>query len=310
MLDERRFTRSLARFFGTERDVIVGIGDDAAVVRNRGRAQVLCCDPVVEHVHFTTGTAAVRIGRKAVNRNLADLAAMGAEADWLLVSLLLPRGFPARRRTQLLRGIRSAAAAAGARVVGGDVATTSGPLVVTVTAIGHVEARVMERSGARAGDTLHTSGPLGGSLAGHHLDFEPPLAIGRWLAAQPAVHAAIDVSDGLLLDLATMLRASGGLGAELDADAIPISRAAHRRARGSAKRALLAALGDGEDHVLLWSQAARALPQSGPLSAVARRPIGRVLARSGLWLRSGAQRVSLPELGYRHELASKTVPAR
>lgn len=310
MVDERAFTASLARFFGSERDVLVGIGDDAAVVRNRGRAQVLCCDPVVEHVHFTADTAAVRIGRKAVNRNLADLAAMGAEADWLLVSLLLPRRFPAARRTGLLRGIRAAAAAAGARVVGGDVATTAGPLVVTVTAVGHLRGRALLRSGARAGDTLHTSGALGGSLAGHHLDFEPPLAIGRWLATQRPVHAAMDVSDGLLLDLATMLRHSGGLGAELDAEAIPITRAAVRRARGNAERALWAALGDGEDHVLLWSQAAgRQLARGGPLAASARRPIGRVLAKPGLWLRQGAQRIRLPELGYRHEL-DRAAPAR
>ena len=311
MVDERAFTAQLARFFGSERDVLVGIGDDAAVVRNRGRAQVLCCDPVVEHVHFTSRTAAVRIGKKAVNRNLADLAAMGAVPDWLLVSLLLPRGFSAARRSQLLRGIRAAATAAGARVIGGDVAVTPGPLVVTITAIGHLQGRALRRDAARVGDSLHVSGPLGGSLAGHHLDFEPPLAIGRWLARERSVHAAMDVSDGLLLDLATLLRASGGLGAELDAEAIPIAPAARRRARGDAQQALRAALGDGEDHVLLWTQAAGTrLRSGGPLSAKARQPIGRVLAQPGLWLRRGAQRVRVPELGYRHEFTSAAAPAR
>jgi thiamine-monophosphate kinase len=225
-VDERDFTAGLARFFGRGKGVRVGIGDDAAVVRNHGAESVLCCDPVVEGVHFTKSTAAHLVGRKAVNRNLSDLAAMGAVADWLLVSLVLPRGYAGRRRTQLLSGIRAAARAGGCRVVGGDVATHAGPLVVTVTAVGHATGRVLTRGGACAGDTLHVTGPLGGSLAGHHLRFRPALREGAWLAAQSPVHAAMDVSDGLLLDLATLLRASGGLGAEIEASALPVRAAA------------------------------------------------------------------------------------
>ena len=80
-MDERTFTAGLARFFGGHRDVLVGIGDDAAVLAHRGRASVLCCDPVVEGVHFTADTDPALVGRKVVNRNLADLAAMGAVAD-------------------------------------------------------------------------------------------------------------------------------------------------------------------------------------------------------------------------------------
>ena len=310
-MDERTFTRGLARFFGGHRDLLVGIGDDAAVVAPRGRAAVLCCDPVVEGVHFQRTAAPTLVGRKAVNRNLADLAAMGATADWLLLSLVLPRGFPAAKRQALLRGVRAAARAGGAVVVGGDVATSPGPLVVTVTAIGHLTGRALTRDGAKVGDTLHVSGPLGGSLAGHHLRFRPPLALGQWLARQRAVHAAMDVSDGLLLDLATLLTASGGLGAELFADAIPVSAAAKRAAGGDPDRALRAALGDGEDHELLWTQAPRALPAGGPLPARFRRPIGRVLAEPGLWLVHGdGRRTPLAPLGYRHELAARRRPAR
>src|SRR5262249_37197501 len=148
--------------------------------------------------------------RKAVNRNLADLAAMGAIADWLLVSLVLPPRLSPAGRRRLLVGIRAAAAAGGCAVVGGDVASSRGPLTVTVTGVGHCRGRVLRRSGARAGDATHVTGPLGGPAAGHHLRFTPPLAEGAWLAraAVPAT-AAIDVSDGLLLDLWTLLRASG-----------------------------------------------------------------------------------------------------
>jgi thiamine-monophosphate kinase len=304
--DERKFTAGLARFFGGGRSLVVGIGDDAAVVRNPAANSVLCCDPVVEGVHFTRTTPLRLVGRKVVNRNLADLAAMGAVPDWLLLSLVLPRWCGARQRRELLLGVRAAARAGGARVVGGDVAATSGPLVATITAVGHLHGRALTRSAARAGDTLHVSGPLGGSSLGHHLRFRPPLAEGQWLAAQRAVHAAMDVSDGFLLDLQTLLLASGGLGAEIDANAVPIARAARRLARGDAERALRHALGDGEDHVLLWTQRRGAvLPAGGPLAATARRPIGRVTLRPGLFLRHDGRRVPVPALGYRHELADR-----
>jgi thiamine-monophosphate kinase len=311
VVDERAFTARLARFFGGERGVVVGIGDDAAVVANRGRESVLCCDPVVAGVHFTNDAPLAWVGRKAVNRNLADLAAMGAWPDWLLVSLVLPRGFAARDRRALLAGVRAAARAGGARVVGGDVATANGPLTVTVTAIGHLRTRPLRRDAARAGDTIHVSGPLGGAADGHHLRFVPPLREGQWLARQRAVHAAMDVSDGFLLDLATLLRASGGLGAEIDAAAVPIRAAARRRAAGDDAAALRAALGDGEDHVLLWTQAAGDLPRGGPLAARARRPLGRVVDAPGLWLCRDGRRTRVPALGYRHDLgAHRPLPAR
>lgn len=298
MAGERAFTAGLARFFGSADGVRVGIGDDAAVVRSRGRDLVVCCDPVVGGVHFDAGTPPALVGRKAVNRNLADLAAMGAVPDWLVVSLVLPRAFAAAARTALLRGIRAAARRGGCTVVGGDVATGRGPLVVTVTAIGHLAAKApLLRSAARPGDAIHVSGPLGGSRAGRHLRFAPPLAVGVWLAHQRGVGAAIDVSDGLLLDLATVLLASGGLGAELDAAAIPIHAAARRRS-GDAQAALRAALGDGEDHELLWTwRPGRRLPPGGPLTARARRPIGRVVATPGLWL--------VDPTGTRHRLAPR-----
>jgi thiamine-monophosphate kinase len=308
---ERAFTARLAAFFGTAPGVVVGIGDDAAVVANRGRRGVLCCDPVVEGVHFTRATPLALVGRKAVNRNLADLAAMGASPDWLLVSLVLPPWCGARERRALLGGLRAAARAGGAAVVGGDVATSPGPLVVTVTAVGHLRGRALRRSGARPGDTIHVSGPLGGSRAGHHLRFRPPLAEGVWLARQRAVHAAMDVSDGFLLDLATLLEASGGLGAELDAAAVPVSAAARRNAHGDAAAALAAAFGDGEDHVLLWTQRAGAtLPAGGPLAPRARRPVGRVVRTPGLWSCRDGRRTRLHALGYQHDLADHGRAAR
>jgi thiamine-monophosphate kinase len=302
VVEERAFTQGLARFFGTARGLQIGIGDDAAVVQNRGTNSVLCCDPVVQGVHFTAMDAPHDVGRKAVNRTLSDLAAMGAVADWLLVSLVLPRGFAARRRHALLAGIRSAARQAKCTVVGGDVATGRGPLVVTVTAVGHLPGRALQRSGARVGDTLHVTGPLGGSRTGHHLRFRPALREGVWLARQRDVHAAIDVSDGLLLDLQTMLEASGGLGAEIDGRALPISAAARGLAAADSRSALQHALADGEDHVLLWTQSPKALAAGGPLTARARCPIGRVLRRPGLWIVDDGGRKRVQPDGFQHAL--------
>lgn len=314
MAGERARTDALARFFDADERVLVGIGDDAAVVRVRGREAVLCCDPVIAGVHFDDDTPLELVGRKVVNRNLSDLAAMGAVPDWLLVSVIAPRGFGNDALRRLLGGVRTAARRGGAQVVGGDLARADGPLVVTVSAHGHLEGRALRRTGARAGDTLHVTGPLGGSRLGHHLRFTPALCEGRWLARQRHVHAAIDVSDGLLLDLHTLLAASSAagaadgtadsgprLGAELDAAAVPVRAAARQLAGGDPERALRHAFEDGEDHVLLWTQAERALAADGPLTARARRPIGRVVDRPGLWLVRDGRRERLAVVGFEHE---------
>ena len=302
---ERAYTAGLARFFASGAGVAVPIGDDAAVVRNRGRESVLCVDPVVEGVHFTAADDPALVGRKVVNRNLSDLAAMGAVPDWLLVSLLLPHGTKAARRDALMRGIRAAARAGGAAVVGGDVSATRGPLVVTVAAVGHLAGRALERRAARAGDTIHVTGALGGSRLGSHLRFRPHLAEGRWLATRvPGIGAAMDVSDGLLLDLATLLEASGGLGAELDARTVPVSAAARRLAHGNPARALRHALCDGEDHVLLFTlRRGRTLPAGGPLRRTAREPIGTVTREPGLWLRHpDGSSTPLAPTGWQHDV--------
>jgi len=253
----------------------------------------LTCDPVVEGVHFTADAPAPAVGRKAVARNLSDLAAMGAVPDYLLVSLLVPDGCPPARRRGVLAGIRSAARAARCTVVGGDLGRTPGPLTVTVTAIGHLDGGVLLRTGARVGDRLHVTGPLGGASLGRHLRIRARLAEGRWLARQAGVGAALDVSDGLLLDLATLLEASGVPGAILEAGAVPIHADARRLARTTGRTPLAHALADGEDHELLFTvRAGTRLPAGGPLAAVARRTIGELASRRGLWLRTADGRLA------------------
>jgi thiamine-monophosphate kinase len=301
---ERELTRRLQKWFPAPKDALVAIGDDAAICKNRGADSVLCVDPVVEGEHYEPGEDLFLVGQKAVNRNLSDLAAMGAAPDYLLVSLLLPRTLAASRLQRLLLGIRSAARKGKCFVVGGDVSATRGPLVATVTAVGHVLDRPLLRSGARPGDTLHVTGPLGGSIAGHHLRFRPALAEGAWLGrrATPCT-SCMDISDGLLLDLATLLRESGGLGAEIDAASVPISAAAMRLAKGDRSAALQRALGDGEDHELLFTVArGKALPRGGPLTLRARRPIGKVVREAGLWICEDGKRRPVEPRGHQHAI--------
>jgi thiamine-monophosphate kinase len=166
--------------------------------------------------------------------------------------------------------------------------------------------KCVHRSGSKPGDALFVTGQLGGSLAGHHLDFEPRLTEARWLADNFSLHAMIDVSDGLASDVRHLLD-PGRLGADLLTSAIPISRAAQRQARAesSAKPPLLAALTDGEDFELLFTVASgdavslldawkKRFPDL-PLAC-----IGKITAEPGVRLRDKDGLKPMPLHGYVH----------
>ena len=151
------------------RGVVVGIGDDAAVIApTPGKQMVLTCDTMVEIVDFLPWTMDDEsIGWKAMAQNVSDLAAMGAEPRFALCALVAPKAFPAERLERLYAGLYACADAYGVAIVGGDMSTSPERVSVTVTAIGEVEAgRALLRSGARAGDVVFVTGPLGLSAAG------------------------------------------------------------------------------------------------------------------------------------------------
>jgi thiamine-monophosphate kinase len=231
------------------RAVVVGAGDDCAVVRS-GRHNfydLLKTDCVVERVHFDPNTAGLRVGWKAMARPLSDFAAMSGLPRFALVTLLAPARTKVERIAQIYRGLNKAAARFDVAIVGGETSSTPGPLTISVSLTGEVErARCVLRSGASAGDDLFVTGRLGGSRSRKHLSFTPRIEEARWLTKNFSVHAMIDLSDGLGADL-PRLAAASGVGFELIEEAVP-------RSKGCT---LAQASSDGEDYELLFAAGAR-----------------------------------------------------
>src|SRR5439155_20908268 len=198
MTDELAFVSSLARRFGPPPPGEVWAGDDAAVVHAPEGLLLLAVDPMVEGVHFVTLSADV--GWTALARNVSDLAAMGGRPLHALVSLVVPPGLDV---APLVDGLDEARVALGCPIVGGD--TSSGPtLTITVAVTGTVDGSPVLRSGARVGDVLFVTGPLGGAPA------RPTPRVAEGIAArQGGATARIDISDGLALALRRVAHGRG-----------------------------------------------------------------------------------------------------
>jgi thiamine-monophosphate kinase len=270
------------------------IGDDAAIVGN----QVLTTDMLIEDVDFTPAMPLRFVARKSLAVNLSDIAAMGAAPDVALLSLGLPEramdGIDA-----MLQAYAEAAREHGIEIVGGDFSRAE-KLTVSVTAIGHLVTRALLRSGARPGDRIFVSRPLGGSSAGlqlllrgeeglgkgyaerefiqsairRHADPEPELALGVALAAIPEVTSCIDVSDGLSTDLHHLCRASG-VGAEIEKERIPVFAELPDFAPRLGIDVREAVLNGGEEYALLFTSSLR----ESEMSRAVGRPvysIGRI----------------------------------
>jgi thiamine-monophosphate kinase len=243
-----------------------------------------------------------RAGRKAMAANLSDIAAMAGSPIAAVVSVALPRADSRGVAEELYLGLRDAADAFGVPIVGGDTNSWNGPLVVAVTLLGESVGRgAVTRAGAKPGDWVFVTGPLGGSIRGHHLDFIPRIHEALALQAAVDLHAMCDISDGLAADLHHILEESR-CGAVLMAEAIPIARAAEELSHATGQPPLQHALGDGEDFELVFTVApadGEKLLREPPIAGLVK--VG-VCVEAGLWLETGGRRAPLAPVGWVHAL--------
>ncbi|HET7899694.1 MAG TPA: thiamine-phosphate kinase [Candidatus Nanopelagicales bacterium] len=265
-LGEFGLIAEVASRFPVTPDVLLGPGDDAAIVAAPDSRVVASTDLLVEGRHFRRDWSSAReVGRKAAAQNLADVVAMGARPTALLVGLGAPADLPADWATGLADGLAEECALVGATVVGGDV-VRSDTVVIAVTALGDLEGRdPVTRAGARPGDVVALAGRLGWSAAGlavlgrgfrsprvladAHRVPSPPYAAGRE-AADAGATAMIDVSDGLVQDAGHVARASGAVLA-LETAALAVAGPVAEAAAAFNVDPLVWVLTGGEDHALL-----------------------------------------------------------
>ncbi len=286
--------------------LLVGPGDDCAVVREGRRLTLLKTDCVAEDVHFLRSHAPSRVGWKALCRPLSDIAAMGGIPEFALITIFSPPDLDTLYWEGFYEGIRRAAGKFGVAIAGGELSRQPRGIAVSVALTGTMGGlRPVLRSGGRPGDWILVTGQLGGSLAGHHLDFVPRLGEGRWLAGHVRPHAMMGLGDGLGSDLPRLARASG-CGFDLDPSRVPARPGASLRA----------ALTDGEDYELLLAVPAvraRRLLKEWPFPQAPLTHIGELNASKNTpenwfagWdhfsvVRNPAFVQRSPELGGRHQ---------
>ncbi len=283
--------------------IVLGPGDDAAVLDwPGGRRLLVTTDMLLDGSCFRLAEAgAHRVGRKAMAVNLSDIAAMAGIPIAAVVSVGLPRVGGQAIAEDLYRGLREMADAFDTALVGGDTNSWEGPLVISVTVLGEATERgPVTRSGAKPGDWLLVTGPLGGSILGKHLNFTPRVREALELHAAVPIHAMIDISDGLAADVQHLCDESR-CGAILKAEAVPIAPEAQKL--GDDRSPLEHALRDGEDFELalaVSAQEGQRLLEEQPVPGLKLSHIGEFV-QSGLWLEENGSRRPLPPTGYVHE---------
>jgi thiamine-monophosphate kinase len=281
-----------------------GIGDDCASLTFPAGAEVLVTtDMLMDGRHFRLGdVGADEVGYKALAVNLSDIAAMAAVPVAAFVAVALPRGSAVDLAKGLHAGMVPLLERFGVTLAGGDTNAWDGPLVVCVTLIGEATGRgPVRRSGARPGDAILVTGPLGGSIGGRHLRPTPRIAEALALIEVTKIHAMVDISDGLAADLAHILEESGGLGATLDAALIPV----HPDALALGGSPIDHALHDGEDFelCLTLSEAEDDRLLAGPPEGVVLHRVGTIEVEPGLRLRlADGSVVGLAAKGFDHLL--------
>lgn len=291
---------------GSHPAVVLGIGDDCAVLEpGPGRRLLVTTDMLLEGRHFRLEQdGAEAVGYKALGVNLSDIAAMAGRPLAAFVSVALPVGHAQSIAAGLLKGMEPLAFQFGVALAGGDTNAWEGPLVVSVTVVGEATERgSISRAGAKAGDVVAVTGPLGGSLlGGRHLRPEPRIFEALALNDAARVHAMIDLSDGLSSDLSHIVRESG-VGAILEAAWVPIHPDALAASLRDGREPLEHALHDGEDFelCLTLSRADFERLERVPLEGIRLEEVGVIVEEPGLWIRAeGGEVKPLAPGGFDH----------
>lgn len=318
------FERVIAASAAQPRGLVVGPGDDAAVFRGPGgRDLVVTQDIQVEGRHFERAwLRPLEVGRRLAAVNLSDVAAMGARPLYGLLSLALPPTVEGSYATRVTAGVVGLLSDWGAALIGGNVSGTGGPLSCDLTLIGECPRGKAWLRRARPGDAIVLAGAVGEAAAGLNIlragpgrpgrgrlvnafiRPRPLLDVAEALAGQPGVRGAIDVSDGLSTDLIHICEASG-VGCEVDADALPVSRVLRDFCKARRADATQWMLSGGEDYALILAvspgRADRVVRRVEARTAVAPRVVGRFTGRKGAYvILRGGKRSRMRATGWDH----------
>ena len=298
--------------------LVYGIGDDCAVTRkDDDRVLLYTMDTLIESVHFEPAWhPAVMLGRKSVSVNVSDIAAMGGAPQFVLFSLALPPGFDDDWALQLCDGVTEGCTHYGCTLIGGDTVASPAAITMSLTVVGEMAAeQVLYRHGARAGDIIYVSGPLGRAAAGlellkrgfsdrdvfagfyrAHLDPRARVELGQKLAATGVVNSMMDLSDGLATDLAHICKESC-LGAVIYQKQLPFDPALREAAalldHGCTaenpvdQEMLRLMIGGGEDYELLFTappHATKKLQEVMAISGELLYPVGKMINGRGVML--------------------------
>jgi len=299
----------------------LGLSDDAALLDvPNGQQLVVTSDALVSGVHFLNDQSPQDIAHKVVGVNLSDLAAMGAKPRAVFLAAQFPKNTPQDWIAAFAKGFGEALKPSGAVLLGGDTVGTAGPMAFTLTALGYVpKSKALKRSGASVGDALYVSGTIGDAALGllcstqklapnahlmtRYARPEPRLALGQALADSGLATACIDISDGLVADVAHICETSE-LNATLEADAVPRSKAAQFYL-DQTPDLLGLILNGGDDYELAFTVKPEHILQVESLSAELKSPISKigVMDTNGTRVRVldlDGQVIDITQEGYKH----------
>ncbi|MDN4075835.1 thiamine-phosphate kinase [Fictibacillus terranigra] len=324
MKDEFEWIKTISPASHKQSSLILGIGDDAALIKGSALDQIVCLDTMVEGVHFTKATLTpFHIGHKALAANISDIAAMGGIPLFYLVSISIPAGWDEEELSRIYKGMAALAEEYEMDLIGGDTVSTTGPLVLSVTVLGQVEqGRKLLRSNAEPDDLVFVSGPVGDSAAGLSLLLErshqgkfskeesllvkehqlplPHVEAGRILAKSDRRVALNDISDGVASEAHEIAEASG-VSITLFYDKLPKSEAI-KHYPGEMQDEWM--LFGGEDYKLIGTMSPDGFPEvqaACEKAGCCLTVIGRVSKGSpGVVLDRGTSVEKLSKAGYNH----------